>query len=115
MVAGGDSRVVVEQRRTAKLMKALAWPEVYRRRWGSQRKTTVVNGVRSGVVADGSGSKAVAHVEDVEAEVMAGFDGDGGPWTAVAMTNSASAARAYREWEGEAMARGGNEMGWGLS
>jgi hypothetical protein len=68
----------------------------------------VVNGAHSGVVAGGSGTKAVA-------EVLAGLDGGGGPWTAVSMMKSASAARADREWEGEAMTRGGNEMGWRLS
>jgi hypothetical protein len=52
-------------------------------------------------VACGSGSKRVAHVEDVEGVLLPGFDGDGKAWWWPVMVNSASTARASRERERE--------------
>jgi hypothetical protein len=45
------------------------------------------SGARLGDVVGGSGSKTVAHVEDIEAKLSLGFDSDGRVWTAVAMVS----------------------------
>jgi hypothetical protein len=55
-------------------------------------KRKVAAGVKlaSESLASGLGSKATAHVEDVEVKLLLGFDGDGTTWTAAATVNSAS-------------------------
>jgi hypothetical protein len=45
-------------------------------------------------VVGSSGSKTAAHIEDVEAELLPGFDGDGRAWTTTATVNWTSVVRA---------------------